>query len=177
MKTGQETRLYLDKTSASLSFFLKDQSRTVYLGQKLADYFMHMGKYPVLLFAGPLGAGKTTMIRGIVQSLPGGRYAEVSSPSFNILNIYPTSPETAHFDLYRLEGGDLDPESEEILFDESRLVLVEWSQHLPEDFRPADSMKIILSFEGRGRKAQIVAGDEQLGEKLFRSLQLSCMES
>ncbi len=63
-----------------------------------------------LLMYGNLGAGKTTMVRGLAASLPGGEQAEVASPSFNIYNLYPTRPEIAHVDLYRLEemGSDDD---------------------------------------------------------------------
>ena len=57
---------------------------------------------------GELGAGKTTLVRGLVEALPGGQDAEVASPSFNLVNLYPTQPETAHVDLYRCEGAPLD---------------------------------------------------------------------
>jgi len=58
-----------------------------------------------LLLSGALGAGKTTLVRGLVSALPGAELAEVSSPSFNIVNIYPTTPQVAHFDLYRVVGS------------------------------------------------------------------------
>jgi len=64
---------------------------------------------PPVLLHGQLGAGKTTFIRELVQTLPGSENAEVSSPSFNILNLYPTTPPVGHFDLYRTEGRGFDP--------------------------------------------------------------------
>lgn len=139
------------------SFFLTDESQTLAFGQGLVRIFQESGRYPAILFKGELGAGKTTMIRGIVRALPGGEEAEVSSPSFNILNIYPAEPEVAHFDLYRLEGGKMDPESEDILLDKSRLVLVEWSDFLPEWAMPDDALLINLRIDRSGRMAEVKA--------------------
>jgi tRNA threonylcarbamoyladenosine biosynthesis protein TsaE len=60
----------------------------------------------VVLLRGDLGSGKTTFVRGLVAALPGGEEAEVASPSFNLVNVYPTRPEVVHMDLYRLRGGE-----------------------------------------------------------------------
>ncbi len=89
-----------------------------------------------ILLQGELGAGKTTLVRGLVAALPGGNDAEVSSPSFNLLNLYPTQPETAHVDLYRLNGQEPDDTVAEVLEDDGRLVIVEWAQFLPERLLP-----------------------------------------
>jgi len=61
-----------------------------------------------VLLHGPLGAGKTTFVRGFVEALPGSEAAEVSSPSFTLCNSYPTRPAVLHCDLYRSE--DLTPD-------------------------------------------------------------------
>ncbi|WP_244147290.1 tRNA (adenosine(37)-N6)-threonylcarbamoyltransferase complex ATPase subunit type 1 TsaE [Desulfonatronovibrio hydrogenovorans] len=138
-----------------ICFDLKDQEATLDFGQKLARLLMRSAEYPTVMFRGPLGAGKTTMIRGIVSGLPGGAEAEVSSPSFNILNIYPTTPETAHFDLYRLEGAGLDPESEDILFEGNRLVLVEWSELLPARLMPEQALVLEIQIKKDHRVVQL----------------------
>lgn len=150
----------MENAAAKISFDLKDEHETLSLGAGLAEIFMRLDKYPAVLFSGPLGAGKTTMIRGIVGALPGGGDAAVSSPSFNILNIYPTTPEAAHFDLYRLEGLGLDPESEEILLNEKMLVLVEWSEFLPRDLRPENSVQVNLLVRDSGRRAEFIIEDK-----------------
>lgn len=93
-----------------------------------------------ILFVGPLGSGKTTLTRGLVESLPGGDDAEVSSPSFNICNLYPTLPAVAHFDLYRLAGGEPDDALLDLLDEGTSLVLVEWAERLPEDAPPVDHL-------------------------------------
>jgi tRNA threonylcarbamoyladenosine biosynthesis protein TsaE len=86
-----------------------------------------------LLLSGPVGAGKTTLVRFLVESLPGGREAEISSPSFTIANIYCTAPVAHHFDLYRLDSGlPLPPEAslEESLENPQVVTIVEWPERL-----------------------------------------------
>jgi tRNA threonylcarbamoyladenosine biosynthesis protein TsaE len=156
----------LENAAAKISFDLKDEGETLSLGAGLAEIFMLLDKYPAVLFSGPLGAGKTTMIRGIVKALPGGGDAAVSSPSFNILNIYPTTPETAHFDLYRLEGLGLDPESEDILLNENMLVLVEWSEFLPRGQRPENSVQVSLFMRDSGRRAELIIQDRSIKDMI-----------
>ena len=58
-----------------------------------------------LLLRGPLGSGKTTLTRALVEALPGGDQAEVASPSFTLCNYYPTTPPVMHCDLYRSPGS------------------------------------------------------------------------
>ena len=102
---------------------------------------------PGILLQGDLGAGKTTLVRSMVKSLPGGEKAEVSSPSFNLLNIYPTSPEVAHIDFYRSSSAEL--EDDDILdyfFDPSYLAITEWIDQIPESMWPKEHIHIILEF-------------------------------
>jgi tRNA threonylcarbamoyladenosine biosynthesis protein TsaE len=157
----------LEKTGNRLFFFFGDEHRTLCFGKCLAETFRILDKYPALLFSGPLGAGKTTMIRGIVRAMPGGHEAEVSSPSFNILNIYPTRPETAHFDLYRTSGTGLDPESEDVLLDEGMFIVVEWSEFLPEYLWPEDFILIELSLQGKARAARMTIKDDALKQAIL----------
>ena len=67
------------------------------LGQRLAKV-LHAGD--LVLFEGELGAGKTTLIRGILRGL--GWSSEVRSPTFNLFSIYDTNPPVLHADLYRV---------------------------------------------------------------------------
>ncbi len=97
-----------------------------------------------ILFYGQMGAGKTTIIRAIVEALPGGDEAEVSSPSFTISNIYATTPEVRHFDLYRLEEGCSDESLLESFDDRGTLTLVEWPERLPSACLPPDGLEIRL---------------------------------
>jgi len=116
----------------------------------------------VVVLRGPLGAGKTTLVRHLARALGfGGR---VTSPTYTLLHVYPT-PEgpVLHADLYRLE----DPARAEELglfegIEEARLVAVEWGR--PEDFPGAVVVELEPVSEG-ARKARI-SGPEGLLRRL-----------
>ena len=125
---------------------LSDAEATVELGRSLgraldarrAEGGEHLA---IILFFGELGAGKTTFTRGLIEALPGGEDAEVSSPSFTLCNSYPTTPPVIHCDLYRSEGA-LPDEVEEALDAESGLVLVEWAERIPPEDLPLKRLDI-----------------------------------
>lgn len=145
-----------------LALDLNSLEDTAKLAQRLApDFIAHMhrhGRSLAVLLMGTLGAGKTTFVRHLVANLPDGENAEVSSPSFTLCNIYPTTPEVLHYDLYRLPPGGASEELEEaldaldILDSEkniaasgktgSRLLLIEWAEHLQQNFVPANRLEI-----------------------------------
>ncbi|MDL2266714.1 tRNA (adenosine(37)-N6)-threonylcarbamoyltransferase complex ATPase subunit type 1 TsaE [Desulfovibrio sp. OttesenSCG-928-G15] len=112
-----------------LTLTLKNEEQTRRLGLALGKACAS-GNFGVLLLYGGLGAGKTTLVRYLVESLPGGNMAEVSSPSFTICNIYCTAPVVHHFDLYRLGPHAFDEALEESLDDASVLTIVEWAENL-----------------------------------------------
>ncbi|MFO7816590.1 MAG: tRNA (adenosine(37)-N6)-threonylcarbamoyltransferase complex ATPase subunit type 1 TsaE [Desulfovibrionales bacterium] len=138
------------------TFYLKDARRTNTLSSCLAECLLDMHLYPVLLLEGGLGAGKTTFIRELVNNLPGGHESEVSSPSFNLVNYYPTSPEVSHFDLYRLELTGIDPDlEEEILSGNDKLIVIEWSNFLPPDLQPDKNFRLTFNICPQGREVAI----------------------
>ena len=85
---------------------------------------------PPVCFAlqGPLGAGKTTFVRGLVRGL--GCDARVKSPTFALAHSYPSSPVVHHLDLYRLEGEDaaIALGLDELLHDDDAYACVEWAE-------------------------------------------------
>ena len=142
--------------SCSNSLFLPDEASTLELGRRIGSFFAKREFFPAVFFRGELGTGKTTMIRGIVSALPGGDEAEVSSPSFNLANIYPTRPETVHVDLYRLQSTEPDQDVEELITGQGRLILLEWADFLPERHRPRDRVDIALAFASGSRTAEFI---------------------
>ena len=83
----------------------------------------------VLAISGPLGAGKTRLVSGLVGAVsPGSR---VRSPSYTLVHEFAGKPPVYHLDLYRLEGPrDIETLGiEEYL--ERGVVLVEWGERLP----------------------------------------------
>lgn len=127
-----------------MDLHLEDADATVELGRILAEIAARAPHPPALLLQGDLGSGKTTLVRGLVASLPGSDHAEVSSPSFNIFNLYPTVPPVAHFDLYRLEGMPPDDALFEQLESPATLTVVEWAQFLDKGLWPEET--ILLSW-------------------------------
>lgn len=178
-----------------LTFNLRGPEDTSRLGRAIAGLAGRLS-LPPLLLQGGLGAGKTTLARALVEALPGGELAEVSSPSFTLCNIYPTRPESRHFDLYRLGQGDQDaglrPARERPcelpyeLFDALEeaehgacIVLLEWPELLPQALLPPCRLLCRLTreensrtacLEGSGREAAAFLGElEQINFETLRS--------
>jgi tRNA threonylcarbamoyladenosine biosynthesis protein TsaE len=136
---------------------LKDTDETIKLGHILAKAMAEIPNPPALLLQGALGSGKTTLVRGLVESLPGSDMAEVSSPSFNIFNLYPTVPPVAHFDLYRLEGMPPDDALFEYLDDSNTLTIVEWIQFLNREIWPDNAFFLEWTPSEAGRSLTLHA--------------------
>lgn len=85
----------------------------------------------VVLLLGELGAGKTTFVRGVAEGT--GSHADVASPTFQLVRIYPGRVQLAHVDLYRVESSS---ELRDLGLDElaeQGAVVVEWGDRLQVD--------------------------------------------
>jgi tRNA threonylcarbamoyladenosine biosynthesis protein TsaE len=89
-------------------------------------------KPPVLiLLSGDLGAGKTTLTKGIAAGLGAAREDDVTSPTFTLVHKYDGSTRVYHVDLYRIDGlHDLETLGLEDIFSEQAVVIVEWPDRL-----------------------------------------------
>lgn len=113
-----------------MSLLLPDADTTVAAGRRLAEL---LGAGDLVVLTGGLGAGKTTLTRGLGEGL--GVRGAVTSPTFVIARVHPSlvgGPELVHVDAYRLGGSaeldDLDLDSE---LDEA-VTVVEWGAGLAE---------------------------------------------
>ena len=104
----------------------------------------------ILLLSGPLGAGKTLLVKGICAAL-GIDEEEVTSPSFTLVNPYAGRLQLYHIDLYRLDEGasaahavDLD----ELLSDERAVIVIEWAERMLNYPLPGNVWRIALSGDG-----------------------------
>lgn len=104
----------------------------------------------LILLRGGLGVGKTLFTKGVLDGL-GFDYDEVTSPSFALVNLYPTEKfDVYHIDLWRLEGPNPDKAVglDEILSDEKAVVIIEWSERLRTV--PSDRKIIQIEILGDG---------------------------
>ncbi len=105
---------------------------------------------------GDLGAGKTQFVRGMVRAL-GGNPRAVSSPTYVLLNIYPTPKLTVyHLDAYRVHGPeDFDAIGFPELLEQGRLVVIEWPTRV-ESLLPANRINVsMITTSPRTRKITI----------------------
>lgn len=157
--------------SLAIRIRLRGPDQTMRLGAILALSLPERTGH--IFLEGPLGAGKTTLVRGLAASLHGHEQAEISSPSFNLVNLYPTRPPIAHVDLYRLDKIiGLDESILELLEKTRYLVLLEWPDRLPERLRPASYLLLrwlMAPHEDRtGREVEILPIGPWAGEMLER---------
>ena len=108
-------------------FNTKCADDTFALGRQIGE---QLERRAVLLLKGDLGAGKTVFAKGVAAGL-GIDAAEVTSPSFTLINIHDGRLRMYHIDLYRLESSSrIDLGLEEILEDEKGVVVIEWAERL-----------------------------------------------
>ncbi len=117
---------------------------------------------------GDLGSGKTTFVRFFVENIKGAENAEVSSPSFNLFNIYPTEPEIIHIDLYRCM--DLEEEVLEYISMDENIVFVEWCDRLPCIYWPHDHVLMEFKISESNRTVEIFPKGEKF-KKLLKGVE------
>lgn len=152
--------------NATLEMDLAGEEATVALGRRLAA-----GLVPGMLvyLSGPLGAGKTTLARGMLRGL--GYEGHVKSPTYALVELYELSRlDFYHFDFYRFsDPRELVESGLEEAFNETSVCLVEWPEKAGGLLPPAD-LDIALSVANSGRIASLTARTES-GVRCLRQLQ------
>ncbi len=111
----------------------------------------------MVYLSGPLGAGKTTLVRGMLRGL--GFEGRVKSPSYGLVESYALDGLAVHhLDLYRLaDPGEIEFLGLEDLLADDALLLVEWPERGIGALPPADT-EIRIGMAGEGRRVQIESG-------------------
>ena len=132
---------------------LKDEAATAALGAAIAR---GLKAGDAVLLEGELGAGKTTLARGILRALGVSEY--VPSPSFTLVQAYETPGLTVrHFDLYRVTKAN---ELNELGIDDALAdgaVLIEWPERARERM-PANALEVRLSANGETTREAKLSG-------------------
>jgi tRNA threonylcarbamoyladenosine biosynthesis protein TsaE len=118
----------------------------------------------VVFLKGNLGAGKTTLAKGIVEALGAASADEVSSPTFTLIHEYGDPVRVYHIDLYRIEEPrQLFTLGLEEIFDRDAVVLIEWPERFAS-FLPPPDLTIAIEHAGEGRLVSLQFHSTGLGQ-------------
>ena len=149
----------------SVEFTVANEHDMEALGARLA---IALPAGMVLHLHGELGAGKTTLIRGVLRGL--GHVGAVKSPTYTLVEPYQLGGQMVfHFDLYRLK----DPEELEFLgirdyLEGQGVCLIEWAER-GAGFLPPPDIEITIQREGDGRQVRLLA-HTATGTELLRTI-------
>lgn len=136
--------------SRTFEFLTRSGAETVEVGRQLVA---RLQPPQLLLLCGELGAGKTTLVKGIAQALDAADPDEVTSPTFTLVHEYEgmrggRPVRLYHLDVYRLEG---ERQLETLGLDEwltpDALILVEWGEKF-KSLRQRATGEIVIASEG-----------------------------
>ncbi len=145
-------------TEKKLEFTTENAADTIRVGGELVAALTP----PVLLIlTGPLGAGKTTLVKGIAEALHAAERDEVTSPTFTLVHEYEGErdgkPVTLyHLDLYRLEAErQVEGLGIDELMEDDAIVLVEWGEKFASIRRRAGGEIVMEPTGGEGRRISV----------------------
>lgn len=124
----------------TLTLHSKSSEETIEIGKKIGSL---LKKGDILAMQGTLAAGKTTITKGIAESL--GVTEVITSPTFCLISEYEGKMPLYHFDVYRLEGPEdfINLGSEDMLYGDG-ISIIEWSEKIMEEL---PSSTIIIRLE------------------------------
>ena len=161
---------------AELSLFsqyVADEAEMCAFGHRLVETICSEShsKGVTLYLNGPLGAGKTTLSRGIIQGL--GHKGKVKSPTYTLVEEYRLQDKNIyHFDLYRLN----DPEELEFMgirdyFTENSICLIEWAEK-GQGLLAEPDLLVNIDYANNARNVQLIA-KSKLGNNIIQHLHLN----
>jgi len=150
-----------------MNLYLDNESDTLKLGENIAQHCPPQ-QFTIHL-EGDLGAGKTTLTRGLLRHL--GHKGNVKSPTYTLVEQYTLSERPVfHFDLYRLtDPEELDYLGLDDYLSHNSLCIIEWASQ-GGSFLPTADLIISLSYNNHSRNAELT-GVSQQGKILCNALQ------
>jgi tRNA threonylcarbamoyladenosine biosynthesis protein TsaE len=118
-------------------FTTTSPEETIALGRELASL---LAPPKLVVLTGDLGAGKTTLVKGIAQGFNAASEEDVTSPTFTLIHEYRGPAATVyHIDLYRIDTlRELDTLALDDLMSENSVLLIEWGEKFPRFQRERD---------------------------------------
>ena len=122
----------------------------------------------LIMLIGDLGAGKTTLAKGIVEALGAAAGEEVLSPTFSLIHEYGASPKVYHIDLYRLDRvPELETLGLEDLWRRPAVVIVEWGEKFDREL-PGERIEIRLRCNDDDSRTIEIAQPAAVADRLPR---------
>jgi tRNA threonylcarbamoyladenosine biosynthesis protein TsaE len=143
-----------------LTIYLQSEIDTLKAGAKLAHMLVQPNKNSEIHLIGDLGAGKTTLARGFLESL--GWKGAVKSPTYTLCEEYLLEETLVlHCDLYRLNAlEDLEILDLDRATQLTKILLIEWPDRLPLQRKP--DVEIHLSHQDKGRELELIVMNKNL---------------
>ena len=158
----------IGQSLAAVRLEVADEVETIALGRRVSK-FIKSGL--VVTLQGDLGAGKTTLSRGILQGL--GHIGNVKSPTYTLVEPYELELGSVyHFDLYRIvDAEELEYMGFADYLSDAALCLLEWPER-GEGFLPVADVGISIEQSGEGRCVTLKA-QSKAGLELVQQLEIS----
>ncbi len=143
----------------TLKYTIKTEEEMINLGIKIGSLV-----YPnmVITMNGNLGAGKTTITKGIGKAM--GIKRVINSPTFTIMKIYEGNLNLYHLDVYRIENSNTDFELEEYFY-MGGVSVIEWSDNI-KDLIPSDSVNLTFEIKEDSTRIVTINGPVDFVDKL-----------
>lgn len=140
--------------SAERRWVTRSPEETIDLGRRIAADL----RPPLLiLLMGDLGAGKTTLAKGLIAGLGAASPDDVLSPTFSLIHEYGAAPKVYHVDLYRLDRlPELETLGLDELWDQSAVTLIEWGEKFEAQL-PGRRLEIRLNQTGEDRREIVLS--------------------
>lgn len=142
---------------------INQESEIIELGYRIGNL---LNKNMVVALSGDLGAGKTTLTKGIGQALR--IKSTINSPTFTILKIHSGRLPLYHMDVYRINPNSGDDDLEEF-FEKDGVCVIEWAENIAY-LLPASFLKIEIKNLGGTKRLVRMSSDDPKYEKIIESV-------
>jgi tRNA threonylcarbamoyladenosine biosynthesis protein TsaE len=137
-------------------FTTNSPEETIALGRELASLLLPP---KIVVLRGDLGAGKTTLVKGIAEGFHAASHDDVTSPTFTLIHEYRGPAATLyHIDLYRIDTQrELETLGLDDLMTDNSVLLIEWGEKFPRFQRERDVEIAIERISENERKIKVIA--------------------